>query len=88
MRNAEGNNIGPGDIRDFFGALNLQKAQKGLFFTTSAFSASAIQTARDLGMRIVLIDGVQLAKLLIRFNIGCREEEVLYLKKIDEEFFA
>ena len=87
-RYAEGNNIGPGDIRDFFGALNLQKAQKGLFFTTSAFSASAIQTARDLGMRIVLIDGVQLAKLMIRYNIGCREEEVLYLKKIDEEFFA
>ena len=55
--------------------------------TTSSFSPSAIQTARDLGSRIVLIDGVQLARLLIRYNIGCRDEEVIHLKKIDEDFF-
>jgi restriction system protein len=86
-RYAEGNTIGAGNIRDFFGALNLKKAQKGIFITTSAFSPSAIQTAQDLGSRIVLIDGVQLTKLMIRYNIGCRDEEVLYLKKIDEDFF-
>lgn len=86
-RYAEGNNIGSGDIRDFFGALNLKKAQKGLFFTTSGFSPAAVQTARDLGMRIVLINSTQLARLMIRYNVGCREEEILYLKKIDEEFF-
>jgi len=86
-RYADGNNIGAGDIRDFFGALNLKKAQKGLFFTTSAFSPPATQTAKDLGMRIVLIDGQQLAKLMIRYNIGCRDEEILHLKKVDEEFF-
>lgn len=86
-RYAEGNNIGAGAIRDFYGALSLKKAQKGIFVTTSAFSPSAIQTARDLGSRIVLIDSVQLAKLLIRYNIGCRDEEVIHLKKIDEDFF-
>lgn len=86
-RYAEGNNVGAGDIRDFFGALNLKKAQKGIFFTTSAFSLSATQTAKDLGMRIVLIDGTQLSKLMIRYNIGCRDEEVLHLKKVDDEFF-
>lgn len=86
-RYAEGNNVGAGDIRDFFGALNLKKAQKGLFFTTSGFSPSAMQTAKDLGMRIVLIDGLHLAKLMIRYNIGCRNEETLHLKKVDEEFF-
>ena len=86
-RYAEGNNIGAGDIRDFFGALNLKKAQKGIFFTTSAFSPSAVQTAKDLGMRIVLIDGIQLSKLMIRYNIGCRDEEVLHLKRVDDEFF-
>ena len=86
-RYADGNNVGAGDIRDFFGALNLKKAQKGLFFTTSAFSPSAVQTAKDLGMRIVLIDGAQLAKLMIRYGIGCRDEELLHLKKIDDEFF-
>ena len=86
-RYAEGNNIGASAIRDFFGALNLKKAQKGIFFTTSAFSPSAIQTAKDLGMRIVLIDGLKFAKLMIQYNVGCRDEEVLHLKKIDEEFF-
>lgn len=86
-RYAEGNNVGSGDIRDFFGALNLKKAQKGIFFTTSSFSSSAIQTAKDLGMRIVLIDGGHLSKLMIKYNIGCREEDVLFLKKIDEDFF-
>lgn len=86
-RYADGNNIGPGDIRDFFGALSLQKAQKGIFFTTSLFSKSAIQTAVSLGMRIVLIDCEQLTTLMIRYNIGCRDEEVLHLKRVDEEFF-
>jgi restriction system protein len=84
---AEGTCIGASAIRDFFGALSLKKAQKGIFVTTSSFSPSAIQTARDLSWRIVLIDGVHLARLLIRYNIGCRDEEVLHLKKIDEDFF-
>ena len=38
-------------------------------------------------MRIVLIDGNHLAHLMIRYNIGCREEEILRLKKVDEDFF-
>jgi restriction system protein len=86
-RFAEGNNIGAGDIRDFFGALNLKKAQKGIFITTSNFTASAVQTAKDLGMRIVLINGNELAKLMLRYNIGSRDEQTLHLKKIDEDFF-
>lgn len=86
-RYAQGNNVGSGDIRDFFGALNLKKAQKGIFITTSDFTASASQTAKDLGMRIVLINGKELAKLMLKYNIGSRDEQVLHLKKIDEEFF-
>lgn len=81
-----GNQVGPAAIRDFFGALSLKKVQKGIFVTTSSFSSDAARTAKEL-MRIVLIDGDQLAKLMIRYNIGCREEEVLYLKKVDEDFF-
>lgn len=86
-RYAEGNNVSSGDIRDFFGALNLKKAQKGIFITTSDFTPSAVQTAKDLGMRIVLINGKELAKLMLRYNIGSRDEQVIYLKRIDEEFF-
>lgn len=86
-RYAEGNNISSGAIRDFFGALNIKKAQKGIFVTSSKFSPAAIDTAAALGTRIVLIDGLQLAKLLMRYNIGCRDEDVLHIKRIDEDFF-
>lgn len=86
-RYAEGNNIGAGAIRDFYGALSVKKTQKGIFVTTSDFSPSAVQTTKDLGSRIVLIDGAQLAKLLLRYNIGCRDEAVIHLKKIDEDYF-
>lgn len=83
----EGNSIGAGAIRDFYGALSLKKAHKGIFVTTSAFSQPAVDTARGLGSRIVLIDGLQLSRLMIRYNVGCRDEDVLHLKKVDEDFF-
>jgi restriction system protein len=86
-RYAEGSNIGAGAIRDFYGALSLKKAHKGIFVTTSAFSQPAIDTARGLGSRIVLIDGLQLSRLMIRYNVGCRDEDVLHLKRVDEDFF-
>jgi restriction system protein len=86
-RYAQGNNIGSGAIRDFFGSLDRHKATKGLFVTTSGFSPSAIETAQYLSKRIVLIDGEQLAKLMIKHNVGCRVEEILEIKKIDEDYF-
>jgi restriction system protein len=86
-RYAAGNSIGAGAIRDFFGSLDRHKATKGIFVTTSSFSASARETAEFLSKRIVLIDGEQLARLMIRHNVGCRIEDTLHLKKIDEEFF-
>jgi restriction system protein len=86
-RYAAGNNIGSGAIRDFFGSLDRHKGTKGLFVTTSSFSLSAKETAEFLSKRIVLIDGDQLAALMVRQNIGCRIEDTLHIKKIDEEFF-
>ncbi|MBO0902681.1 restriction endonuclease [Jiella sonneratiae] len=81
------NAVGPGAIRDFFGSLDRHKAAKGLFVTTSTFTSSARETAGYLSKRIVLIDGTNLARLMIRYNIGCRVEETLHLKKLDEDFF-
>lgn len=86
-RYAEGNSVGAGAIRDFFGSLDRYKATKGLFVTTSTFSPSARETAKFLSKRIVLIDGVQLAKLMIRYNVGCRIEDTIHIRKVDEEFF-
>jgi restriction system protein len=86
-RYANGNNIGSGAIRDFFGSLDRHKATKGLFVTTSTFSISARETAEFLSKRIVLIDGDHLTKLMIRHNVGCRIEDTLHIRKIDEDFF-
>ena len=86
-RYKQGNNISSSDIRDFFGALNLKNAQKGIFITTSDFTTSAVETAQRLNTRIVLINGNELAKLMLRYNIGSRNEQTLQIKKIDEEFF-
>lgn len=86
-RYAVGNNIGSGAIRDFFGSLDRHKATKGLFVTTSTFSSSARETADFLSKRIVLIDGEQLTRLMLRHNVGYRIEETLHIKNIDEDFF-
>jgi len=79
--------VSSGEIRDLFGSLDRFKASKGLFVTTSSFSQAAKETAEMLSKRLVLIDGPQLTRLMIRFDIGCRVEETIQIKKIDEEFF-
>ena len=87
-RYTEGNNVTPKEIREFGGALQQVTAQKGIFFTTSGFSKDAQKAANEMGAtRIVLIDGKRLSNLMIDYNIGCREEEIIKLKKIDEDFF-
>jgi restriction system protein len=53
----------------------------------NARSVTSGQTAEFLSKRIVFIDGEQLAKLMIRYNVGCRVEYSLDIKKLDEEFF-
>jgi restriction system protein len=86
-RYKDGNVVGPGAIRDFFGALDQFKAGKGLFVTTSTFSSSAVKTTEGLSKRIVLVDGARLAKLMIQYDVGCRVEETMAIKRIDEDFF-
>ena len=83
----EGLAVSAGEIRNFFGALDQQKALKGIFMTTSSFSPSAKTTAAGLSKRIVLIDGPKLANLMIKFDVGCRTTEIMAVKRIDEEFF-
>lgn len=79
--------VPPSAIREFFGSLDRFRASKGIFFTTSTFSKSAKDTAEALSKRIVLIDGAQLTRLMIQFGVGCRIEETIHIKKMDEEFF-
>lgn len=86
-RYQDGLPVGSGAIRDFFGSLDRVRATKGLFVTTSTFSKSARETAEMLSKRIVLIDGNQFAQLMLAHGVGCRNEETLTIKRIDEDFF-
>lgn len=83
-----GSAVGPSAIQSFFGALNMKKAQKGIFFTTSSFSKGAINAAKHLGARIVLIDGARLSRLMVEYEIGCRREDTLVVRKLDEGRFV
>jgi len=73
------------EIQKFAGALQEQKAQKGLFISTASFSPGARKSAEAAG--IVLVDGKQLTKLMIRFNLGVSIEHIYEVKKIDTDFF-
>jgi len=75
-------------IRAFAGSLESVKATKGLFVTTSYFTTPAIEFAEKITRRIILIDGELLARLMVRYDVGVRNEETFYLKKIDEDFFS
>lgn len=73
------------EIQKFAGALQEQKAPKGLFISTATFSPGARKSADAAG--IVLVDGKQLTKLMIRFNLGVSVEHVYEVKRIDTDFF-
>jgi restriction system protein len=81
------NAVSEPEIRAFSGSLGAAKANKGVFVTTSYFTQPAQSFAERHPFRIVLIDGEQLAILMIRHNVGVRIDETLYLKKVDEDFF-
>ena len=83
-----GSNVGAPEVQGFFGALDQLGAHKGIFATTAGFTAQARATAASLSKRIVLIDGDLLASLMIRHGVGCRVEESVPIRRIDEEMFA
>lgn len=77
------------EIQKFVGALQGQQAQKGLFITTAEFSSGAVQYAENLlGVKVVLIDGTMLTKLMIKHNVGVSVEHCYEIKRIDSDFFT
>ena len=76
------------EIQKFSGALDGQNANSGAFITTSDFAASAKDYAKGLrGKHIVLINGKELAKLMIEYGVGLSSKRVIDVKKIDYDYF-
>lgn len=80
--------IGPEVIQSFVGAVHGKGATRGVFITTSRFTEGARKFASGLPQpRIVLVDGAQLADLMLEHQIGVTVENVYKVYKIDENFF-
>ncbi len=80
--------MGRPDVQGFVGSLVGFGATKGVFVTTSAFSTQARDFVRHLTQRVILIDGQQLADLMIEHNVGVRLTRAVEFKRLDEDFFA
>ncbi|MCZ7385600.1 MAG: restriction endonuclease [Candidatus Methanoperedens sp.] len=79
--------VGRPEIHKFAGALLGQRAKKGIFITTSNFSKDARDYAESIDAKIRLIDGNELADLMIDYDIGVSKVETFELKKIDTDYF-
>jgi restriction system protein len=84
----DSNSIGRPQIQQFAGALHGQHAGKGIFLTTSKFTSEARDFVKGIGSRIVLIDGVELAELMIDHDIGCNTASVYSVKRLDSDYFT
>jgi restriction system protein len=83
-----GNVVGRPELQKFVGALAGQGAKKGIFITTSNFTKEAIEYTPRNETKIVLIDGHQLAQLMIDYNLGCTPQQTYEVKKIDSDYFG
>ncbi len=83
----KGNTVGRPEIQKFAGALQGQRAKKGIFITTSNFSKGAYEYTKVIDSKIVLIDGIELAELMMANNLGVSTENIYELKKVDTDYF-
>jgi restriction system protein len=83
----DNNPVGRPDVMQFSGALQAQKASKGIFITTSRFTDDAKIFVSQIGSKIVLIDGEQLTNLMIENDVGVSVVSMYPVKKIDADYF-
>lgn len=80
--------VGSGDIRDFMGAMDTRGASQGVFITASTFAPAAVETARNYCPgKIMLIDGLELTSLMLRYGVAVHETREFALFEIDEDYF-
>lgn len=80
--------VGRPDIQSFVGALDGQRANKGIFITTSRFADTAIEYVKTITKKVILIDGEQLSNYMIDYGLGVSTFATYELKKIDNDYFG
>jgi restriction system protein len=82
------NSIGRPTVQSFIGAMTGGGCRKGVFVTSSTFTAEAKSYANDLrDMKLVLIDGKKLAELMIQNEVGVQVKSTYRISKVDHDFF-
>ena len=85
----ESSYIGRPEVQKFLGALAGQGATKGLFITTGQFTSGAADfVKKQLNHKIVLIDGKQLAELMIEYGLGVTTVDTLKIQRVDTDYFS
>ena len=79
--------VGRPEIQKFVGALAGNKANKGVFITSSGFSKGAAEYASQVNHRVVLIDGPMLAELMMDHDLGVSTKDVYTVKRLDTDYF-
>lgn len=81
--------VGAPDIHKFMGALMSIGASKGVYITTSSFSKAAVNVVTsNKSLKLVLIDGKQLAKFMIKYNVGVISQHSYTIKRVDTGYFV
>ena len=79
--------VGRPEIQKFVGALQGQRARKGVFITTSSYTADARDYVSRIDTKVVLIDGQQLSGLMIDFDVGVSVAASYLVKRVDSDYF-
>lgn len=79
--------VGRPEIQAFVGALHGRRARKGVFITSSQFTADALEYVKYIDPKVVLIDGDQLAEYMIELNVGVSVKKVYEIKRLDTDYF-
>lgn len=79
--------VGRTEIQKFVGALQGQRARKGIFMTTSRFSREARDYASQIENTVILLDGGDIADLMIEHGIGTSTVGTYVVKRLDLDYF-
>lgn len=81
------NSVGRPDMQQFVGALQGKHATNGVFITVGSFNENATRYVHEIGVRVVLIDGTRLAKLMVEHGVGVTTSNSVELKRLDSDYF-
>ena len=79
--------VGRPEVQKFVGALQGQRARKGVFITTSTYTADVVDYVARIDTKVILIDGKALSNLMVDFDVGVSASATYVVKRIDSDYF-